>query len=161
MLPLFSCFSLFSSPILCLLFLFSSIYKGLVVYVFWKLYYDAAGQEKFGSLTCSYYRGAHGIILGMEYTTSQYTYLFNEGVDNYWTFMILYLFIGFVNPILSYKTFIWDDLYGCWCMILIFCSLWCNKTRDIYKSLQDLDERTWALLHRSRLHQDTSGQQNG
>lgn len=27
-------------------------------------YLSAAGQERFGALTSSYYRGAHGIILG-------------------------------------------------------------------------------------------------
>lgn len=34
-----------------------------------------------------------------------------------------------------------------------------NKTRDLYESIQDLGEGTWALLHRSWLYQNTSWQQ--
>lgn len=36
------------------------------------LMYFAAGQERFGIVTSSYYRGAHGIILGEKYATVCY-----------------------------------------------------------------------------------------
>lgn len=42
------------------IFTFSVFSKYIIMF-----YYDAAGQERFGSLISSYYRGAHAIILGM------------------------------------------------------------------------------------------------